>query len=263
MKYGVLSKSLLAAAALVAIGCVGAQAQADSINVTQTAIPAGTFGTSNVNLTTQGSIDWFYFDGTTSTTTKAAGAGTLVQKDVTTHAITPPAVGAGGWSSGTAGQSFTWTDGTPTTSGTDAHGFTKTDPVSGTTTSSDTSFSFTVTADGNEQTLIVSAGSYGFDIPANVTDTYTLGSSTPVSVTNTSAKGTTWWYDTVNFQGTAGETLTVNLAASANPGSTSGGKVLLAAATLSDASPVPEPASLGLMGIGGATLLLVGRRKRA
>lgn len=259
MKYGVLSKSLLAAAALVALGCVGAQAQADSINVTQT--PAST--TPNVNLTTQGSIDWFYFDGTTSTTATVAGAGTLVQKDVTTHAITPPAVGAGGWNAGTAAQKFSWTDGTPIATGSDAVGFTHTDPVSSTSTSSDTSFSFTVTADGNEQTLIVAAGSYGYKIPASVTDTYTLGSSTPMSVTNTSTGGTTWWYDTVNFQGTAGETLTVNLAASANPGSSSGGKVLLAAATLSDASPVPEPASLGLMGIGGAALLLVGRRKRA
>lgn len=256
MRFITCSKSLLAGAALLAAGCIGAQAQADSIvSATQTAI-----GTSapTIDLTSQGSVDWFDYDATSVSNVtyvvKNVGTGTNAingGKRPTIVNVLGPNVGFGA--------TFNWTDAAGASPSGTSTGMMRANID--TAVGGGASFTFTVTPDGNLQTLTVYAGNRGGG-SSTVTDTYQLANSTtPVELTNQTGGANGQWYDTVQFQAAASDPLTVTIS---EPQTTaSGGNLDLAAATLSDASPTPEPASLGLMGIGGAALMLLARRRRA
>lgn len=255
MKKSFSSHTLLAAAAVVALGTVAVGANADTISGTQTALTSAS-GTA-VNLTTQGGVDWIYYDGTSDT------AGTFQQKAVATPSITKPAITTTATSGGNSKlqfnvgfpASFSWTDGASMATGSNSTGYGRL--IGG------GSFTFTATPDGNAQTLTVYGGGFApKSVTATVTDTYSLANvATPVALTNTFTGGASAgtggdWYDTINFQAAATDPLTVTIASS-------NATVSLAGATLADAAPTPEPASLGLLGIGGAAMLLISRRKRA
>jgi len=233
MKIRSVSYSLLAAAATLAL-CQAA-VHADTISGIQTAIASGT--SVNVNLTTQGSVDWIAYDGTAG---GSAPAGTFQRKNAPFTIAEPTTTSSAfiGYNIGSP-VSYSWTDGTPTASGSST-GFFRVN---------DGSFTFAVKPDGNAQVLTVYAGG-----TVSVTDTYSLkNSSSPVTLTS---PGAGWWYDTIDLQAASTDTLTVTLSGAS-------GKTFMAAATLADAAPTPEPASLGLLSVGGAALLLMARRKRA
>ncbi len=237
MKKSFLSHTLLAAAAAVALGTIAVGANADTISGTQTVLTSPTA----VNLTTQGSVDWIYEYGTASgvgTFQRKANVGTIISGPVLTNNL--------GFNVGSP-IAATWSDGHPSLTGSDTKGgFQR--------TNSNSTVTFTVTPDGNAQTLTVYAGV----IAGTATDTYSLQNVTSnVTLTNSVASGFKWWADTINFTAAPTDILTVTLTGS------NGGKVPIAGATLADAAPTPEPASLGLLGIGGAALLLISRRKRA
>jgi hypothetical protein len=257
MKYGVLSKSLLAAAALVVLGGMAAAANADVISsASQTTFTS----TIQVNLTNQGSVDWIDFSdqtGTTLGTPIAMAGGSGIGK------VTFGSTGNGNKEITNFPSQFTWTNGPSGING----GNGTNNQGAYVLTSSPGTISFDVTGDGNAEALTVYTRVYNGSKTTPLSDplsaTFTLssgGTGSPYTVT-TASQGTyqgVGYIDTVNFQLAAGDTMNVVLTTPQNSSN-----IAIAAATLADASPVPEPASLGLMGIGGAALLLVGRRKRA
>ncbi len=241
MKNHMFSKSLLAAAAAVALGAMAAGANADTITGFQT---VGTPTT--VDLTTQGTVDWIHY-------ISGGNDGTLASKNVTSPAISTPAITHQNTFSDGYPTSFSWTDGTSTPkSGTDQ----------GTAMANNAgSFSFTVKPDGQLETLTVYLGdAYYQSTPVSntFTDTYKLASvSTPVTFTQTfdiggaSSSQTRVWVDTINFQAASTDTLTVTIGNTATAGN----------AWLSAATLAPEPASLAMLGVGAVGLLLTRRRK--
>ncbi len=247
MKNHMFSKSLLAAAAAVALGAMAAGANADTITGFQT---VGTPAT--VNLTTQGTVDWIhYISGGTD--------GTLASKNVTSPAISNLTISNQNTFNGSYPTSFSWTDGTSTSkSGTDTGAAQANNAVA-----TSGRLSFTVTPDGQPETLAVYLGFETGKSPAvsgTFTDTYKLASvSTPVTLTGTYTSGgfkPVSWVDTINFQAASTDTLTVTIDTTASFGNT-----LFSAATLADTPQAPEPASLAMLGVGAVGLLLTRRRK--
>ena len=213
------------------------------------------------NLTSLGNVDWVTVNsnGTNGIVlnSKAGGSGISGVTVYPRGLSTKPGLGFGG--------GFSYTDGVSPTSATNETNFAQSPTQSSGTTYAPPTITFNVTADGNAQQLTVYSSIYipqgGATVYAN--DVYTLGNLTPVndlrqeSSTSSSAFYKAY-HDTIDFTGTAGETLTVNLHVS---GGHNGDNVALglAAANLSD---VPEPASLVLFSVAGAGLLLASRKRK-
>ena len=246
MKNHMFSKSLLAAAAAVALGAMAAGANADTITGFQT-VTTGT--PAPVNLTTQGTVDWFHYVNV------ANSHATLVTKNVASHAISN--VTTTNTNNGTNAYvpAFTWTDGQQTghTTGTNDHGAAQ--------ASNTGKLTFTVTPDGQAETLTVYAGYYyGANTTTNTfTDSYKLASlSTPFTLTQNFSitKGARMWVDTINFTAASTDKLTVTIGGTATVGN-----AWYSSATLADTPQAPEPASLAMLGVGAVGLLLTRRRK--
>lgn len=199
-----------------------------------------------VNLTAQGSVDWIHYSqvGDTSVPpvleTMSGGSG-----------ISTPAVSSPINSGGHFGVDFTWTNGTPSTTGDDT-GFVG--------SSGGTSITFNVTADGQAEVLSVSSAGYNTtpNTTINLTDTYTLAGAagSPVSFSNTvNYEDFLIATDTIDFTAPVGTTLSVSISTTSGAYGT-----YFAAATLAN---VPEPASLGILAVGGLGMLLFKRRRLA
>ncbi len=121
---------------------------------------------------------------------------------------------------------------------------------------SSTGFSYSLAGNGTAEVLTVYIGTYGINNP---TDTYTLSGATgsPVKLSFAGVAGQYYTLtDTIDFTAAASNPLTVTIGGTNT-------NVFLAGATLSEASPVPEPASLAMLGLGAAGLLLMRRRKNS
>lgn len=214
--------------------------------------------TAAVNLTAAGTLDWLHLNGTT-------GVLPVVESKLGATGIGGP-VPAAGWAFPNSPITWNWSDGTTAPSGPDmagAHSF--------------GSMSFSVAAPAGDARRLIVYGGYGNSWAAPRVE-LALGASTLNSerlwgtnlITGNPAKATALGYTsqyvwgegmyvvawTVDFAGGVGATtLTVNL--QNNDVATQGwGTPYFFAATL---QAVPEPASLGLLGLGA--LVLLRRRK--
>ncbi len=251
MKYGFFSKSLLTAVAALAVGGMTAAVNADTIiSASQSTLP----GTPQVNLTSQGVLDWFIYDGKNLTgyyDTMSGGSGLSGFTTANLSTLT----------GGNFNAQFT------ATNGAQQQGITNNQGAYELPTGSSNAFTFTVTGDGGVETLILYAALRNNNTSASIsgdtsTDTFTLtngGAGSPtiiggtsISVPASGGRGQVW-SDTVTFDLAAGDTMNVSLAFAKPP---SGGQYQFSAATLA-----PEPASLAMFGFGAAGLLLMRRRK--
>jgi len=173
------------------------------------------------NLTTLGTTDWAQWGkgGSYGQFNHKASGGSKIS-NVTQ--INPGGANFGGYTA--SSRSTTWTDGTPTASDTNEHGYIWANNAIG------AGFSFTVPAGTTTQTLYVYAGGYysGATLTAHLS-----GGSAADFVATASNSGTYTQLFTITFQAaSAGQTLTITYVKTANINGYNGGSVDLIAAAL-------------------------------
>jgi hypothetical protein len=190
---------------------------------------------SGYNLTTLGTTDWAQWGkgGSYGQFNHKASGGSKIS-NVTQ--INPGGANFGGYT--VASRSTTWTDGTPTSSDTNEHGYIWANDAIG------AGFSFTVPAGTTAQTLFVYAGGYG----SGLTLTAHLSGSSAADYVAT-ASGTaayTEWF-TINFTAaSAGQTLTISLVKNSTGNYLAGSVDLIAAALDGPAAPDTTPPTAAL-----------------
>lgn len=182
---------------------------------------------SSYNLTMLGTTDWAQWGkgGTYGQFNHKASGGSQIS-NVTQ--INPGGASFGGYHD--SSRSATWTDGTPTASDSNEHGYIWANNVVG------AGYSFTVPAGTTAQTLFVYAGGYnsGLTLTAHLSG----GSAADYVGTASSSSGIYTELFTINFQAaSAGQTLTISLVKNSSVNDLGGSVDLIAAALDAPAGP--------------------------
>lgn len=243
------SKSLrftaaIAGTVLFSIGILAKQPSAAAATILQLG-PTTNFGSSGpaINLTAVGTTDWI--DAGVSGT---GSGGVTLQQDATGTSFSGFSSPSGTYNS-TYGQTFSWTNGTPNSTGSNA---------SDVQILTNNSVSFNVAASSAEQTLFIYSSAYSGESVVSAS----LNGGTPITTNEISGASAYLisQYE-INFADPSGGTLAVTLSAVAGPGYSYAS--YFAGAALQPTASTPEPATFGLAAIGAIGLLLVKRRRMA